>query len=144
MNKVHELIRAKEHSVTCVRKDVPVTDTAQLFLDKDISSLLVCEDSRVVGIFTKNDLVRRCTGATTNLGDLNVAQCMSTELYTTTPDTDLEDVFGEMVERGIRHVPVLDGEKPIGMITPIDILNHKGNILQSENEALVRYIRGSY
>ena len=69
---------------------------------------------------------------------------MKMNLYTTTPDADLDDVMEAMVKRGFRHVPVLDGGRAVGMVTSQDILAHQNEILQVEREELVRYIQGSY
>jgi signal-transduction protein with cAMP-binding, CBS, and nucleotidyltransferase domain len=49
-----------------------------------------------------------------------------------------------MVRRGFRHVPVLEGERMVGMVTSQDILAHQNEILQIEREELRRYIQGSY
>jgi CBS domain-containing protein len=59
-------------------------------------------------------------------------------------DAELESVFGEMIRRGLHHVPVVDGDKAVGMLTPIDVLVHQKSEISFENQELMRYVSGSY
>lgn len=144
MKKVSDLIRHKGHQVHRIQTNTAVADTARAFLDCGVSSFLVCDGEDVVGIFTKNDLIRRSVADPDGFGQRPVAESMSTDLLTSTPEADLDDVFEEMVRRGVRHVPVLDGKLAVGMITPIDVLLYQKHVIDFENQELMRYINGSY
>ena len=109
-----------------------------------MSALIVYDGEALVGIFTKNDLVRCCARHPEGLAGLKVADHMKRDLYTAQIDARLEDVIDRMVRGGFRHVPVLDGGRVVGMVTPIDILVHQKGALAGEHEELVRYIQGSY
>ena len=69
---------------------------------------------------------------------------MKRNLYTAQVDSNLDEVIDTMVERNFRHIPVLDGERIVGMVTPIDILVHQKGALKGERQELVRYIQGQY
>jgi CBS domain-containing protein len=142
--KVSDLIRQKGGAVHHVPPQTKVAEAAQILLEKDIGSVLITEEGRATGIFTKNDLLRRYLEDPARCGEESVASRTGRELYSTAPDANLREVFGEMVRRGIRHVPVLDGGKPVGMITPIDVLMYLREAVDHENQQLRQYIYGGY
>ena len=117
---------------------------AQAFLDKDVSALVVFSGDDVVGVFTKNDLLRQYLKRTDVFESTTVGECMTTDFFATTPDANLNGLFAEMLRRGVRHVPVFEGTRPIGMITSLDILVHQKTSVEFENEQLMRYIHGRH
>jgi CBS domain-containing protein len=142
MTRVSELIRAKGAHVHTIDRAATIADAATAFLENEIGSLLVVEEGRVVGIFTKNDFVRAMmAGASSNRP---VSEAMATDLFSVVPGTDLETVFVGMIRKGVRHVPVLEDGRPVGIITPIDILTFQKFIANFENSELMRYIQGTY
>jgi CBS domain-containing protein len=121
-----------------------IADAVREFVKHDVSALVVYEGERLAGILTKNDLVRCCAQHPEGIGGLKVTDYMKRDLYTAQIDTNLDEVVERMVEGGFRHVPVLDGERVVGMVTPIDILVYQKGALEGEREALIRYIQGLY
>lgn len=119
-------------------------EAAQAFLDKDASALVVFSDDNVGGVFTKNDLVRQFLKQAGEFQGKTVGQCMTADFFATTPDANLDSVFAEMLRRGVRHVPVFEGKRPIGMISSLDILVHQKSSVEFENEQLMRYIYGQH
>jgi len=141
--KVQELVQQKNTIVHSVQETATVSDAASLFLAKNISSVLVCKGDEVVGIFTKNDFLRRYLESPSDFAKQPVHNPNARPLFSTTPNADLGAVLSAMIERGLHHVPVLDGGKAVGMVTPIDILLHMKEVLHFENEQLIQYIRSS-
>ena len=144
MRRVMSLLQSRGVAIHGIRQTESVEDAVASFIDKKISALAVYDGDQLTGIFTKNDLVRCCAKHPDGVRKLRVSKVMKMNLYTTTPDADLDDVMEAMVKRGFRHVPVLDGGRAVGMVTSEDILAHQNEILQVEREELVRYIQGSY
>ena len=144
MRRVASLLRKRNIDIHGIQQTASVEDAVTSFIDKKISALVVYEGEQLAGIFTKNDLVRCCARFPDGIRELPVSEVMKTNLYTTTPDADLDDVMAVMVKRGFRHVPVLEGGRAVGMVTSEDILTHQNEILQVEREELVRYVQGSY
>jgi len=142
--KVQELIDKKGTTVHAIQVTTTVGEAARVLLEKEVGSLLVCEGDKVSGIFTKNDLLRRYLASPSDFASKPLQNRPTRPLFSTTLDADLSDVFNVMVERGIRHVPVLDGGKAVGMVTPIDILLYLKEAVQHDNQQLIRYIQGSY
>jgi CBS domain-containing protein len=127
-----------------IQRDESVEDAIREFVDKDVSCLIIYEGEKLVGIFTKNDLVRCCADHPDGIRGLSVADYMKTDLFTTSADAVLDDVMGVMIERGFRHVPILDGDRVVGMLTSIDVLAHQKAGLGDERDELVRYIQRGY
>lgn len=127
-----------------VQADASIEDAVLEFLDKCISALIVYDGKKMVGIFTKNDLVRCCASNPDGIRGLKVADYMKTNVLTTTVDADLDEVMETMVEKGWRHMPVVEGKRVVGMVTAADILIHQKRDLGQERDELLRYIRGSY
>ena len=127
-----------------IQQEASVEDAVREFLEKDISALVVYDAERMVGIFTKNDLVRCCSRHPDGIRGMKVRDHMKTDAFTTTVDADLDEVMKVMMDRGFRHVPVLEGSRVVGMVTSIDILVHQRAHLGEQSAELLRYIQGSY
>ena len=144
MRRVMSLLQSRGIAIHGIQQTESVEAAAAAFIDKEVSALVVYDGDQLTGIFTKNDLVRCCVTHPEKVPKLRVSEVMKTNLYTTTPDADLDDVMEAMVKKGFRHVPVLEAGRAVGMVTAQDILTHQNEILQVEREELLRYIRGSY
>jgi signal-transduction protein with cAMP-binding, CBS, and nucleotidyltransferase domain len=144
IERVSDVVRLKGHGVYGIGKDASMREAAQAFLDKDVSALVVFSGDEVVGVFTKNDLLRQYLKRTDEFENKTVGQCATTNFFSTTPDVNLDALFAEMLRRGVRHVPVFEGTRPIGMITSLDILVHQKSSVEFENEQLMRYIHGKH
>lgn len=142
--KVSELIQKKRATIHTAPATATVAEAARILLETEVSSLLVLEGDTASGIFTKNDLLRRYLESPTGFDRKELRDVQSKPLFSTELDANLNDVFAEMVDRGIHHAPVFDGGKAVGMITPIDILLYLKEAVRHENEHLIRYIQGSY
>ena len=143
MRQVKALLRSRDVAIYGIQQTDLVEDAVASFIEKKISALAVYEGEQLAGIFTKNDFLRS-SARQDEVRKLKISEVMKTNLYTTTPDADLDDVMEAMVKRGFRHVPVLDGGRAVGMVTSQDILAHQNEILQVERDELRRYIQGSY
>lgn len=84
-------------------------------LEEDTGSVAVCEEERLVGIFTERDVLRLAGGGA-NFDELRVRDVMTRTLVTTTPDVDVLDAARLMGEKKIRHLPVLHGEHLLGVV----------------------------
>jgi CBS domain-containing protein len=142
--KVDELIKKRGGMVYRVQSDTTVADAAKILLEKDVGAVLVCDGERIVGIFTRNDIVRRYVENPAAFSGTSVASVPARPVFSAILDDDLGELFKEMVRRGIHHVPVIDGGRAVGMITPIDIVVHLKEAIQYENLQLINYIQGIY
>jgi CBS domain-containing protein len=105
-----------------VTPDTLVEEAATLMLDEDIGSLVVTdEDGTLEGILTTTDFVDIVSKSKPK-AETTVSTYMSTDLYTTTAQTPVQEVAEEMIARGIHHAPVIDPkEGVIGIVTTSDL-----------------------
>lgn len=114
---VARLMSTDLHTVT---PDTLVEAAAATLLDNDISSVLVVEGDRLLGILTSTDFVD-IVARSQPKAETTVERYMTTEPVTTTAQDLVSAVAATMVERGIHHVPVVDDGTPIGIITTSDL-----------------------
>ncbi|MDP9824032.1 putative nucleotidyltransferase substrate binding domain-containing protein [Nocardioides massiliensis] len=115
---VRDLVRRPP---VAVRADEPIVEAARLMSIERISSLLVTDDDRLVGILTDRDLRTRVLAAGID-PSAPVAAVMTKDPVTVGPDALAIEALLELVRRNIHHLPVLDAGRPIGMITDTDLI----------------------
>jgi CBS domain-containing protein len=94
---------------------------AELLAENDVGALLVTAGGQPRGIVTERDLVRAMAEGA-DLGDERVADRMSVQVEHVAPDAPIEMATARMLEGGIRHLPVIDGERLVGMVSMRDLL----------------------
>ncbi|HSI92193.1 MAG TPA: CBS domain-containing protein [Jiangellaceae bacterium] len=108
-----------EPAVTDARH-APLTSAAELMWRQQTGSLVIIADQRIVGILTERDVLR--TVATGNeISNVQVGDVMTQEVITTTPDTPVRDAARTMAQHWIRHLPVVDGGRLVGILSQRDI-----------------------
>jgi CBS domain-containing protein len=90
-------------------------------LEEDVGSVAVCEGGKLVGIFTERDVLR-LAGEGTPLDGVRLADVMTTEVTTVSADVSVTDAAALMGERRIRHLPVVEDGRLLGMIGIRDVL----------------------
>lgn len=107
-----------------VAPDTPVRETADHLIRNDVGAVVVVDDAgRLEGILTATDFVRMFGDGTAS-PDASVAEFMRTEVVTTTRGALASEVAATMVDRLIHHVPVVEGEEVVGMVTTLDLAAH--------------------
>ena len=98
-----------------VSPEDPVRVAIARMLEENVGSVAVCDDQRLVGIFTERDVLR-LTSEGPDFDEVRVGDVMTTQLVTLSPDDDILDAARLMGERKIRHLPVLEGENLLGIV----------------------------
>lgn len=114
-----------QREVAKVEADATLRDAARTFRKWDASAVMVVEDDRPVGILTERDLVQVVVDGE-NPTWFRVSSRMSTELVTVTPQTERQEAMALMAEHGIRHLPVVEGEELVGLVSLDDQLPPPG------------------
>jgi len=109
-----------------------------------IGSIVVLEGNRLAGIFTERDVLRRVVGAGIDPTIIRVADVMTTQLITITPDTTIEETMHIFAEKRCRHLPVLVNGNMIGLISIGDISRWIADAHRAEAEHLKNYIAGGF
>jgi len=100
-----------------------VYEAAKIMADNNVGSLVVVEGTRPIGIVTKGDLVKKVLAKGRNPASVVVGEIMSTPLLYVEPTTPILEVAKIMARSNIRHLPVIEGQKLLGIVTDRDILS---------------------
>ena len=142
MKLVQHLLDNKGRAVVSVPPDASVLEAVKLMADKAIGSLVVIEDDRLCGIITERDYARKVIIKGRSSETTSVAEIMSTDVLTTSDSQTVKECMELMTEKKIRHLPVVDGERVVGMISIGDLVEA---IIADQQEAiqhLEHYING--
>ena len=105
-----------------VTPDTPVKRCAEVMAAKKVSSALVTEKKKILGIVTEKDLARKIGAKGLNADKVLAKDIMTTDLVTVSPNTSLYDAMLLIEKRKIKHLPVVDHGSVVGIITAMEIL----------------------
>ncbi len=142
MATVRSILQAKGYDVWSIAPDVPVYEALKLMSDKNVGALLVLDQGEWVGILSERDYARKVELHGKTASDTPVNQIMTTKVVCVSPEQTLEECMALMTEKRIRHLPVLDGDQLIGLISIGDVV--KNIIVEQEFviQQLENYIVG--
>lgn len=140
MNKVKHIIKTKGHRVWKVQADITVFDALKLMADKQISSVIVMDGDQVAGIFTERDYARKVGLQDVNPSAIKIADIMTRQLITVTPETSVNECMTIITDNHIRHLPVLQDGKLVGIISIGDVVKDMIDELQFAVKQLENYI----
>lgn len=135
--KVKRLLATKSGSVITVRPDQPIRDAVALLSRHNIGALVVVAagSDLPVGIISERDIIRRAA-ENENVFSESVRDIMTKEVITGMPQDDLYSVIHTMTERRFRHLPVVDGEKLVGIISIGDVMKAQRDAYRGEIDTL--------
>lgn len=142
MKLVQHLLDNKGRAVVSVKPDASVLEAIRLMADKAIGSLVVLEEDRLCGIITERDYARKVIVKGRSSETTKVAEIMSTDVLTTSDAQTVKECMELMTEKKIRHLPVVDAGRVVGMISIGDLVEA---IIADQQEAiqhLEHYING--
>ncbi len=123
MKPVTELLEKREPMVYQVGPDVPVFDGLKLLAEYGVGAMVVMDEGRLLGVFSERDYTRKVALQGRNSRDTRIADIMTREVVTVTPQTDTHACMTLMSKKKIRHLPVVDGDRVLGMISIRDIMD---------------------
>jgi CBS domain-containing protein len=107
--------------VVTVRPDETVQLAIARMLEENVGAVAVCEEHRLVGIFTERDVLR-LAGEGSQFGELKLADVMTRQVSTLTADVDIVDAARLMREKKIRHIPVVEDGNVLGIVGIRDVM----------------------
>ena len=120
---VSTLLHHKGATVWQISPEATVFDAIKLLADKNIGSLPVMSQGRLVGIFTERDYTRKIALAGKTSKQTLVKEILSAEVVTVAPDESVEECMRLMTEHRIRHLPVIQNDEMVGIISIGDLVN---------------------
>lgn len=143
--KVSEILRERGTQVVTINADETLLEAIRILVDRNIGSLLVTDaDGQVAGLVTERDILRECNRRGGALGEARVADVMSRNPLTATPDDDLVLLRATMTENRVRHLPIVQGSKVVGLVSLGDLVKVLHQAAEVENRHLKDYISGKY
>ncbi|MEQ8354165.1 MAG: CBS domain-containing protein [Kiloniellaceae bacterium] len=142
MTKVHQLLGQKGRDVLSIHPDDSVLDAIQKMADENVGALLVIEDGKLIGLLNERLYARNVILKGRSSSDTAVRDIMETNIVYAAPDETVEECMAVMTEKRVRHLPVLDGERLIGIVSIGDLVK---SIIADQKftiEQLQHYVRG--
>jgi CBS domain-containing protein len=119
---IRHILEVKGQDVWSTTPEASVFDALRMMSDKDVGALLVLQGEQMVGIMSERDYARKVVLLGKTSRDTRVEEIMSKKVFTIHPDQTVEEAMELMNSKRIRHLPVVDGEKMLGMISIGDVV----------------------
>ncbi len=143
MTTVAQILKTKpDPSVATISPEASVFEAVQKMAEKNIGALVVVEGDKVVGMVTERDYARKIALMARNSRDTPVRDIMSTRVMYVRPDQTNEECMALMTENRLRHLPVMQAERMVGLISIGDLVKDIISEQKMIIEQLEHYIAG--
>jgi len=142
MGKVRNILAEKGTAIFSVDPTISVYRAIELMAEKNIGGLLICENNKLVGIFTERDYARKLILKGKSSKDTLIGELMTRNPFTVTRDTTIDECMRMMSGKRIRHLPVVEEDKVVGIISIGDVVRFIIEEQKGIIEQLEHYITG--
>ena len=139
---VSSLLHHKGPAMWSIPPEATVFEAIKLMADKNIGSLLVLSDGKLMGLFTERDYARKIVLHGKSSKETRVREIFTGVTITVKPDDSVEDCMKLMTEHRVRHLPVLDGQKVVGIVSIGDLVNWTISAQDAQIAQMEQYIAG--
>lgn len=138
MPKVIDILNRKGCDVVTITTEMPVIEAVHFMSEHKIGAVVVLDKKKeVVGIFSERDLLNRVVEAKRSPNETNVGEVMSTPVAYISPETTIDECRLAMTQKRIRHFPVLDKGKLVGVISIGDVVA----LELAEHQTTIKYLK---
>ena len=139
--KVKDILNKKSTTVVTITADKTLLEASYLLAEYNIGAVVVVEKGGTsVGILSERDIVRKMATFKDEVFKLRVADAMTADVITALPDDDLSHVSGVMTDKRIRHLPIMDDQKLVGIVSIGDVVKAQLDHVENEAYMLRQYI----
>lgn len=131
--KVSDILKGKQSNIYSVTGQVSVYDAIKVMGEKNIGALLIMEGDKLTGILSERDYARKVVLKGKSSRETPVKDIMTENVLTVTPEDSIEQCMAIMTEKHIRHLPVVEAGKMLGMVSIGDVVN---GIIESQKETI--------
>jgi CBS domain-containing protein len=142
MVTVQQLLNEKGKAIWTTSPNTSVFDALGVMAEKNVGALVVVEADRVVGMFSERDYARKVTLQGRHSRELSVGDIMSKDVIHITPNQTIEQCMQMMTEKHVRHLPVIDASRLVGLISIGDVVRGVIEEQRSTITHLEDYITG--
>ena len=122
MKTLKQLLEAKGREVYTIEPGARVFDALKMMADKGVGALMVTEGGRIAGVISERDYARKVILHGKSSQELQVRDIMTSKVITVHPGQSVEECMALMTEKRIRHLPVTEGERLIGVLSIGDLV----------------------
>jgi len=143
--RLSHILAIKGHNVHTIRPNASLDDVVRQLVLHNVGSLVVNDPAwpkRMLGIISERDVLRAVANQRTPLHLLEVADTMSLNVVCGALDDTVEQAMCAMTEHRIRHLPIIENQELVGMVSIGDLVKHQCDELSMENHYLKSYIHG--
>jgi CBS domain-containing protein len=144
MSSVKDILKGKDHKIHFISPKATVYEALEKMSENEIGALVVMENKKVVGIVSERDYARKIILQGKTSKETLVKEIMSSDLVSVSPETSVEDAMVLMTGKHVRHLPVFEKTKFVGVISIGDVLK---SIISNKDfliDQLSDYITGKY
>jgi CBS domain-containing protein len=141
--KIRDIIKEKGREVITIEAEASLTGAAEKMTDRKIGALLVEDGGRLAGIITERDIVSAVSKTRGEIGGMLVKDVMvrSENLLVAEPDDQEDYVMAVMIQKGIRHMPIVENGEIAGMVSIRDVVRAHVKKLQAQVHFLTDYVK---
>ena len=140
MKTVNEILQAKSSKLLSIAPDASVLDALKLMAEREVGALVVLDGAQLAGIFSERDYARKVILFGKSSKDTAVSEIMTRKVVCVRPEQSVEDCMALMTDKRIRHLPVLQGNTVIGVISIGDVVKEVISEQRFMIEQLEHYI----
>ena len=137
------ILEGKGHDAITVDADMTVADAARILADKRIGAMPVTRGGELAGIFSERDILYCLAKEGAPALDKHVGELMTAPAITVDPTTSILAALSVMTQRRIRHLPVVDGGRLVGVVSIGDLVKHRIERIEAEANAMRTYIQSA-
>ena len=140
MNTLSEILDEKGRDVLKIDADASVIDAVREMVEHNVGSLLVTDGGAVTGIVTERDYLRRVTLEGRSERDATLREIISSPVVVAAPQTTVDECMALMTDRRIRHIPVVENDEVVGLVSIGDLVKFRSKQQSFEIKYLTEYI----
>jgi CBS domain-containing protein len=144
MGRIAEILGNQKRDVQTIGKDATVLDAIRKMVEQNIGSILVVDGDEIRGIFTERDYLRRIVLEDRTSKSTRVEDVMTSKLVCVDPGRSVEDCLAIVTQERIRHLPVLEEGRLVGIVSIGDLVKFLSKERAIEIRYLTDYISGKY
>ena len=142
MKTVKDVLQTKGHDVLSITPDATVYEALKIMADKNVGALVVLNGETVAGLLSERDYARKVILHGKSSKEMQVREIMTAKVYYMRPEQTLQDCMAQMTDKRVRHLPVLEGVRLVGIISIGDVVKEIIADHESTIKLLENYITG--
>jgi len=140
---IAHLLASRNGEVISVTRGTLVSEAVALLADRRIGAVPVVDGDAVIGIMSERDVIYHLRSDGAAILDWPVERVMTAPVHTVDPDSTLIGALAQMTRRRIRHLPVVKGERMVGLVSIGDLVKARIDNIESEAQAMREYIQSA-